>query len=156
MRRLRHRDRGAAQHEIGGADQQDGDAALHHRGEEGEQHAALQLGLVGDHVGGDHRLAVAGTGGVEDAIGEGEPDQRPELPGVFAHAFERLGQRAVEALLLHVHPGEETAEDASRLEGRLGRADAERRLGVGHGGAATVSISAGASQARRCLRAISI
>ena len=63
-------------------------------------HAALQLDLVGDHVGGDHRLAVAGAGGMEDAVGEGKADQRTRAARDPPHGLQRARQRAVEVLLL--------------------------------------------------------
>ena len=54
---------------------------------EGNHHAALQLDLVGDHVGGNDRLAVARAGGMEDAIGEGQADQRSRCHGSSRIAF---------------------------------------------------------------------
>ncbi len=131
LRRFRHGDGGAAQHEIGGDDEEDGDRALNQRRDEGNQDAAFQLRLVGDHVGGDHRLAMAGAGRVEHAIGKGEADQRGQRPWVFAHGFQRAGQRAVEALLVDVDPLEEGCQRPADGNGGFGRADAERRLGVG-------------------------
>jgi hypothetical protein len=57
------------------ADQDDRDHGLQQRREQREERGALQRAFIGEHVGGDHRLAVTGPRGVKDAIGEAKGDQ---------------------------------------------------------------------------------
>ena len=76
--------------------------------------AAAQRHFIGEHVGRDHRLAVTGAGCMEDAVGEGQADQHPELGAVLAHRLQRAGQRAVEGLLLDIDPVEPAGKQAGR------------------------------------------
>ena len=70
-----HGRRGRAQQHRGDADDHHRDQRLQHRRRE-RQHDAAPPGLViGDDVGRDHRLAVAGAGGVEDAVEERQAEQ---------------------------------------------------------------------------------
>ncbi|MFK4617309.1 hypothetical protein ABIF50_000586 [Bradyrhizobium diazoefficiens] len=59
------------------ADDQDRDHRLHQGRGKRERDAAPRGLAVGDEIGGDHRLAVAGAGGMEDAIGKRDEEQRP-------------------------------------------------------------------------------
>ncbi|MNY16567.1 hypothetical protein D3C86_1498360 [compost metagenome] len=71
---------------------------------------------------------------MENAIGKGKADQRAERPAILAHGLQRTGQRPVKHLLVHVDPLHQRCEGATNGKGRLGRADAERRLRVGDTG----------------------
>ena len=51
-------------------DNDDGDQRLHQGGSERQRDAAPRRLLVGDQIGGYHRLAVARAGGVENAVGK--------------------------------------------------------------------------------------
>ena len=75
--RIGHRHGGAAQHEIGKHHDDDRRQPLQQRRDEGQQDATLQRHFVGDHVGRDHRLTVAGSGGVEDAVKKAQRSQHP-------------------------------------------------------------------------------
>ena len=72
-----HFRRGSVEDEPGRADQGDGDQRLHERRHERHQDPPLERTFVGEHVGGDQRLAMPRAGGVEDAIGEAETDEPP-------------------------------------------------------------------------------
>ena len=75
-------------------DEGDGDQPLQQGGKGRKQQPALQLDLVGDHVGGEHRLAVAGAGGMEDAIGEAcAPPARKRREGSFSARARRSAAR---------------------------------------------------------------
>ena len=65
-----HGRRGRVQQRGGDAHQHHGDQRLQQRGRERKHHAAHPGLFVRDHVGRDHRLAVAGAGGVKDAVQE--------------------------------------------------------------------------------------
>ena len=56
-------------------DDGDGDQGLHEGGREAQGEALAQGLLVGHEIGRDHALAVAGAGGMEDAIGEADEEQ---------------------------------------------------------------------------------
>ena len=60
----------------------DRDQRLQQRRDERQHDAAPGGLLVGDEIGGDHRLAVAGAGGVKDAVGKGDRQQRPHRRAV--------------------------------------------------------------------------
>src|SRR5208282_758570 len=64
-----HLGRGGVEDEPGRADEDDGHQR-HHR-------AAPERALVGEHVGGDQRLAVPRPRGMEDAVSEAEADEPP-------------------------------------------------------------------------------
>jgi hypothetical protein len=74
---------------------------------------------------------VAGTGGVKNAVGEGQADEQPDLTAILAHSLQRPGQRAVKALLLDIDPVHPAGEKPSRRRNRFVGADAERALRVG-------------------------
>ena len=107
---------------------QDGNQRLHQRRGERQHDAAPRGLLVGDQIGRDHRLAMAGTGGVEDAVGERDRQQRPDRRAVRLGGADGRGHLAVEFRLL----GENPADDAAgpRFGGTL--RGAERRLRQHH------------------------
>ena len=72
-----HRRCRGVEHDSGDADERRRHGTLEERREQGDDEAAPQRHLVGDHVGGDDGLAMAGPGGVEDAVG---PKLRPMSP----------------------------------------------------------------------------
>ena len=113
-RGIAHRDRGAAQKQIGRAHQQDRCHALRQRGQQRNENAASELGLVGDHVGRDHRLAVAGAGGMKHAIGKGKADKPQHLHRIVPHRLQRRCQRVVELLLILVDPHQHRLQRAER------------------------------------------
>ena len=78
IRRVFHLHRRGAQQRRRRSDQGYRDAALEQGGQRREDHAAPQRGFAGDHIGGQHGLAVARTRGVKHAVGEARPRQRPE------------------------------------------------------------------------------
>ena len=67
-----HGFRGGVEQPGADADDQHRDQRLHQRRGERQRDAAPRGFLVGDQIGRDHRLAVAGPGGMEDAVGEGD------------------------------------------------------------------------------------
>ena len=82
--------------------------------------------FVGDEVRGDHRLAVARTGGVEDAIGERYAHEPPERRAVALGGTNEPRQFAVEQSLLAQEPAEQAScrrlahgGERARLRGRL-------------------------------------
>ena len=73
---------GRIEDEAGRADEDDRDGRLQQRREQRQGRAAFQRTFVGEHVGGDHRLAVPRSRGMKDAIGEAERRSGPRLrPG---------------------------------------------------------------------------
>ena len=100
---------------------------LQHGGREREHDAAPPRLLVGHHVGGDHRLAVAGPGRVEHAVQERKPRAAPTRRCRPPWRRARVAQPEVEFGL----PGHDPAHNAFRRRRRrrgCGRtADAERR-----------------------------
>src|SRR3954447_17703897 len=72
-----HLPRGGVEQYRRDTDDRDGDERLQQRGCK-RQHDTTPPGLfVGDEIGRDHRLAVAGAGGVEDTVDEGDAEQGP-------------------------------------------------------------------------------
>ena len=75
------------------------------------QRDAAPPGLViGNHIGRDHGLAVAGAGGVENAVDEGDADQRPGRAAVGLGGADRAREHAVEFRLLGENPADERAQ----------------------------------------------
>src|SRR6266508_6792094 len=70
--------------------------------------------VVGDQVGGDHRLAVARPGGVEHAIEKGDAEQGPGRAAVGLGGADRAGQRAIELSLFGKYPTEHPADRGRR------------------------------------------
>ena len=104
-----HLRRGAEQHR-GDADDGDGGQRLHDGRRKRQHHAALPGLVVGDDVGRDHRLAVAGTGGVEDAVDEGDAEQRPGGAAVGLGGADGARQHAIEFRLFCQNPAGDGAE----------------------------------------------
>ncbi|MBA7482568.1 hypothetical protein ES707_18060 [subsurface metagenome] len=92
------------------ADQHDGDESLQQCRDE-RQHDATPGGLlVGDEVGGDHRLAVARAGGVENPVGKRDAEQRPHRRAVGLGGADGGGHFAVEFGLLCQQPSEDATD----------------------------------------------
>src|SRR5208282_3385591 len=72
-----HLGRGGVEDEPGRADEDDGDQRLQERRHQRHHRAAPERALVGEHVGGDQRLAVPRPRGMEDAVSEAEADEPP-------------------------------------------------------------------------------
>ena len=90
---------GGVEDETGRADEGDRHRRLQQRREQRQQRAALQRTFVGEHVGGDHRLAVPRSGGVEDAVGEAKRDQSPDGPRVAVQRVDLRRHQMGEARL---------------------------------------------------------
>ena len=74
--------------------------------------------LVGHQIGRDHRLAMAGAGGVKDAIGKGDREQRPHRRAVGLGGANGRGNLAIEFRLSCQQP----SDNATELRpGALGR-----------------------------------
>ena len=106
------------------------DQRLHQRGGERQHDAAPHGLLVGDQIGRDHRLAVAGSGGMKDAVSKGDREQGPDRRAVGLRGADGRGHLAVKFRLFCQQP----SEDAAYL--RLGcRQAAARRTDFGPSGA---------------------
>jgi hypothetical protein len=104
----------------GHAHDRHGHQRLQQRGREGQHNTAPPGLAVGDHVRGDHRLAVTGAGGMKHAIGEGQGEQAPDRTAILLGGPYRPRQSAIEFGLL----GEQPADDAvGRRRGRARRAE---------------------------------
>ena len=133
--RVGHRHRGAAQHVPADSDQRERRHSLQQRRDEGQQDSPAQLHLIGEHVGRDHRLAVAGAGGVEHPVGKGQADQERQRRAILFQLDQGLTQRGEEFTLIGRDLGKDRTEEAAgRLRGHLGAADSERGLGQGRSG----------------------
>ena len=114
---------GRVEDEAGRADQHDRDRRLQQRREQRQSRAPFQRAFVGEHVGGDHRLAVARSRGVKDAIGEAERDQAPGCARVAVKRMDLGRHQMGEARLF----GEKPAGDAALgAPAALAAADRER------------------------------
>src|SRR3954454_24834575 len=103
-------------------DDRDRDEGLQQRRRK-RQHDAAPPGLfVGDEIRRDHRLAMAGAGGVKDAIGKGDAEQGPYRAAVGLGGADNARHVAVELGLLGEHP----ADDAVGGRRRRGARRAER------------------------------
>ena len=99
----------------GGADQNSGNSNQHHCGKclqecgRERQNDAAPPGLfIGDEVGGNHRLAVARTRGMENAVGERDAHEPPERRAVALGGADQAGQFAIEQSLLAQKPAEQS------------------------------------------------
>ena len=127
-------------HRLGGRGEQPGEhrnqrhrhQRLQQRRGERQHDAAPRGFLVGDEIGRDHRLAVAGAGGVKDAVGKGNSKQRPDRAAVRLRRAYRRRHLAIEFGLL----GEDPSDDAAdlRLGGRPRTAERILRHQRMHGG----------------------
>ncbi len=121
-------------HRLGGrADQDCGNRNKHHccerlqeRGSERQRDAAPPGFFVGDEVRGDHRLAVARPCGMENAIGERDPQQPPERRTIAFGGADEARQFAIEQCLLAQEPAEQPirrrlahGRERARLRGGL-------------------------------------
>ena len=79
---LAHHFRGGAEQGRRDPDDQHRDQRLQKSRRERQDDAAPPGFFIGDEIGRDHRLAVAGTGGVENSVREGEAEQRQERGAV--------------------------------------------------------------------------
>jgi len=128
--RAPHSRRGRIQQRGGDAHQRHRDQGLKQRGGERQHHAARPGLFVGDHVGRDHRLAVTGAGGVENAVEEGEPEQTPSGGAIGLGGAYQAGELAIEFRLL----GEDPAEHAAYRHSRRLRARRAERYALRQGG----------------------
>ena len=120
-----HHLRGGAEQDRGNADDRHGDRCLQQRRGERQRDAAAPRLFVGDQIGRDHRLAVAGSCRVKNAVREGETEQAQARAAVGLGGADHAGERPVELGLL----GEDEAGDAverRRPRGRRARARPER------------------------------
>ncbi len=120
---------GVAHHLGGGAQEHRGDADQRHGGDrlqdgrgEGQHHTALPGLVIGDEVRRDHRLAMAGSGSVEDAVEERQAHQSIGRGAVGLGRADEPGELAIELCLLGEDPAGETAD----LDRRRAAAGAER------------------------------
>ena len=90
-----------------------------------EDEAAFQRPVAGHHVGGDHRLAVARPGGVEDAIGEAEADEAPDRRRVAVQRVHLAGDQPGQ---LRLHLDQPAGQAAGRAAAAFAAADRERPL----------------------------
>ena len=122
--------RGRADDQRRHADDDDRRQRLDEGGGEGDGDAPLHAVARGEHVGGDHRLAVARAGGMEDAVEEGDAEEQPHRRAVLLDVAERVGEAPVELRLPRRDPGEGRAERPAHRHAAaaVGRGDAERAL----------------------------
>ena len=102
-----HLHAGGAEYQHQDGDQHQRRQRLDHGGEERQQDAASHRAAVGQHIGGDHRLAVAGPRRVQHAVGEAQECQRQrgaERIGGLEAAHGRR-QLAIDLRLLLQQPG---------------------------------------------------
>ena len=125
--RVAHELGGRAEQHRGDADDRHGGQRLHHRRGERQRDAAAPGLLVGEQIGGNHRLAVAGSGGMENAVDERNSHQAPERGAVALGGADHAGQLAIE----HRLPGEHPAGDAADLRSRTAERTELRPCRVG-------------------------
>ena len=101
------------------------DQRLHQRRGKRQRDAAPRGLLVGDQIRRDHRLAVAGAGGMKNPIGKRDRQQGPDGAAVRLRGANGRGHLAVEFGLLCQQPSNEAAD--LRLGAARARA-AERTL----------------------------
>ena len=92
------------------ANEDDRNDRLQHRRDEGQDDTAPPGFVVRDHVRRNHRLAVAGAGGVKDAVEKRHTKQRPCRGAICLCGADQSGKLAIELGLL----GEYPADDAIR------------------------------------------
>ena len=88
--------------------------ALQKRRAKRDHQASPQGALVGKHIGGNHRLAVTGTGGMKNSVAETESD---ESPGGAAAEF-RGSDRGAEQTVKPRFLGQDPAHNALRAGNR--------------------------------------
>src|SRR5216684_1664166 len=132
--RASHGCRGRVQQRGRDPDHRHRDQRLQQRGGERQCHAAPPGLLVGDKVGRDHRLAVAWTGGMEDAVEERQSEQAPGGAAVGLGGANEAGELAVELRLLGEDEAEHAADRRRRRRRRTGAAERPglRERGVEH------------------------
>ena len=90
---------------------------LQRRGNERDHHAAPDRLLIGDDIGRDDRLAMAGPDGVHDAIEEAQ--SRQDGCGgngiVGLEALDAAGELSLHGLLRVDHPAEKGADEPWRV-----------------------------------------
>ena len=130
--RALHGRRGGIEQRRRDADDHHRDQRLQQRGGERQHHAALPGLLVGDQVGRDHRLAVAGSGGVKHAIEERDAEQGPGRAAVGLGGADRARERAIEFGLLGEDPAEHPAGRGRRRALRPRHAERARLAPISH------------------------
>ncbi len=103
--------------------------ALQQRGQEGKHDAAPQRPLVGDHVGGEHGLAVSGARRMEHAVHEPDAHQPPQGHAVGPHRTHTKRELVLEPALLRQQPAGQAGGAAAALRD----ADPERVVGLCQG-----------------------
>ena len=121
--RAAHGRRGRVQHRSRHAYEHHRDQRLHQRRGERQDHAARPGLVIRDDVRRDHRLAVAGTGGVKNAVEERQSEQGPGGAAVGLGGAEQARKLAIEFRLLGEDPTEHAAHRRRR---RLRTRRAER------------------------------
>jgi hypothetical protein len=99
---------GCAQKHGGNTHNRHRDNGLQNRRGKGQHHAAPPGLAIGDHIGRNHRLAVAGPSGVKHTVSERQPEQGPDRGAVRLGGTDRTRQAAIEFRLL----GQQPADDA--------------------------------------------
>ena len=135
------------------ADERDGDHRLQERRQKRHHRAAPERAFVGEHVGRDQRLAVAGPGGVKDAIGEAEADQSP---GGARIAMQRMDLRRHEmGELATAAPCSQPVIAALRPAAAFAAADGERPRAICASARAAPDRQGGAGQTQRSCKGAS-
>jgi hypothetical protein len=99
----------------GDPDERDGDQRLHERRREAHRKTLCERALAGDEIRGDHRLAVAGSRRMEDAVGEANPGERPERRAVALQRQDGRLQAPIKTALDRQNPRPKTLGRRSRL-----------------------------------------
>ena len=102
--------RGSIEQPGADADQHHRDQRLQQRRGKRQQDAAPRGFLVGDKIRRDHRLAVAGAGGVKYAVGKRDRKQRPDRRAVGFRGADGRGHLAIEFRLLGQDPSDDAAD----------------------------------------------
>jgi hypothetical protein len=119
-----HRGGGCAEHCGRDADHCDRGERLQERRGKRQHDAAPPRLAVGDEIGRDDSLAVTGTRGMQDAVGERQAKQAINGAAIRLGGADHAGEAAIVRGLLCQQPAEDAA---SRLRGST--TDAERALG---------------------------
>jgi hypothetical protein len=128
--RFHRRRRGPQQHRRD-PDENHGDQRLQQRRGERQHHTAAPGFLVRHDVGGDHRLAMAWTGGMEDTVEKRHAQQAPHCAAVLLAGADQCGKLLIERILLGDKPANEAARrDRRRLHTRRAEWRALRQRSV--------------------------
>ena len=128
---LLHGNGGEVEDHGNAADDQNGGQGLRKGRGEGEQDALLQRVFAGQHIGRNHRLAMARTCRMENTIGEGEERQQPARIRAVAEAAQRGNELLVEFGLIAGDLRKEAADQRIALQRRRGNAFHRSRRHLG-------------------------